>query len=159
MAEGRRRAVRLRINASGRRQIGSLDLSEQYDRISDFLNSREPFLLLRQEFEGSAGAAQPFEAVLKDAITYVEALEEERTTVLSSPPKGAFQQVILELAAPRAIIRANIFVPDGETIGSVLNDDRRFISLRSIEFEGSSESYNYLAVGKSRVLLLKCSSA
>ena len=156
MAEGKRRAVRLRINASGRRQIGSLDLTDQYDRVSDFLNSQEPFLLLREDLDDAAQAA---EAILKNAISYVEALEEEGTTKLSSPPQGDFKQVTVELAVPRTIIRANIFVPGGQTIGSVLNDERRFISLRNVEFEGSVESYSFLAVGKSQVLLLKCSSA
>ena len=65
----------------------------------------------------------------------------------------------MELAAPRTVIRANIFVPEGESIGSVLNDERRFISLRNVRFEDSVESYSYLAVGKSQVLLLKCASA
>lgn len=97
-------------------------------------------------------------AILKDAVSYVEALEEWRSSALSSPAAGAFQVVQLELAVPRAVLRANIFVPEGRSLSDVLNDERRFVSLRNVEVQDSVESYQYLAVGKRQIVLVEARS-
>ncbi len=88
----------------------------------------------------------------------VEALEEWRSSALSSPAAGVFQVVQLELAVPRAVLRANIFVPEGRSLSDVLNDERRFASLRNVQVQDSVESYQYLAVGKRQIVLVEARS-
>lgn len=160
--EKRPHVVKLRVNASGRRMIGILDLPEAFDRVSDLLNSEDPFLLVKPEFEPDADDGdddgEHVAAILKDAVSYVEALEEQRSSALSSPPAGAFEEVLVELALPSAVLRASIFVPEGQALADVLNDERRFVSLRSVEFLRTVETYRYLAIGKRRIVMVKARS-
>jgi hypothetical protein len=150
--------VKLRINASGRRVIGFLDVAAAFDRVSDLLNSADPFLMVEPEVESHAGGGDDAVAILKDAVSYVEALEERHSTTLSSPPAGDYQSVLVELAIPPTVIRANIFVPEGQAFADVLNDERRFVSLRNVEVQGSVEIYSYLAVGKKQIVVLRALS-
>jgi len=150
--------VKLRINASGKRVIGFVNLAETYDRVSDLLSSADPFLLVSPERKSLAEGGDDAVAILKDAASYVEALEEQRSSALSAPAAGAFQEVQLELAVPRAVLRANIFVPEGRTLADVLNDERRFLSLRNVEVQGSVETYRYLAVGKRQIVVVEARS-
>ena len=68
------------------------------------------------------------------------------------------QVVQLELAVPRAVLRANIFVPEGRTLADVLNDERRFVSLRNVAVQDSVETYQYLAVGKRQIVVVEARS-
>lgn len=146
MDAGETKFVKVRVNASGRRIIGIVVYDTLYARFSDFLNSIDPFLVLKQEH----GVL----AVQKDAISYLESLEEQGTS-RHAPTPGEFRRVELELHEHEGSLAGEIFFPEGTTLVDVLNDERRFLSLREISFSHSVERYHYLAVAKKAVVVLK----
>ena len=74
MASEDTRIVRVRINVSGKRLIGYVPLPPgEFSRLSDVLNGSEPYILIRDE---EAPSARQSRAILKDAISYVEAVVE-----------------------------------------------------------------------------------
>ncbi|HXV62761.1 MAG TPA: hypothetical protein VEK15_18830 [Vicinamibacteria bacterium] len=150
--------VKLRINASGKRIIGFVDLFAKdagttHPRISDILNNVEPFLLIR-EAEDSAGEERGFQAIPKDSLSYVEALDEPENPAWLCKA-GDRRRITVELREPSATVKGDILVPTGSKLSEVLNDSRRFINVLSAEFVDSVERYRYLAVNKSHVVALK----
>ena len=150
--------VKLRINASGKRIIGHVeryvkDARTTHPRISDILNSAEPFLLIRKEEDSSVDEGG-FQAIPKDSLSYVEALDEpENPSWLRN--EGTLRTISLELREPVATMRGELWVPSEGKVSEVLNDSRRFISLLNVEFVNSVERYKYLAISKSHVVVLK----
>jgi hypothetical protein len=145
------RLVKVRVNASGRRLIGLVTLASDEYRISDRLNNGDPFLFLEAVEsldEGETGRR----AILKDALSYVEALEEpDRPHSLRE--EGTFLRVTVELTKPAATLHGEVFIPAGKTIEDTLNDHRRFINLRDVSFTDSREEYGYLGLGKTQARL------
>lgn len=152
------RVVRVRVNASGLRIIGFVHLPDEVYRTSDVLNSAAPYLLVQDTDEPSPLEKGGFRAVLKDSISYVEALEEP-----SAPDglrrAGMFTVIAVELRSPALRMEGVIFTPEGETPYEVVNDSRRFISLRNVQFHKSVERYDFLAVGKGAATLLEWAPA
>ena len=146
--------IRVRMNVSGKRIIGYVDLPAAYDRTSDMLSGPDLFILVRPEKNLAAVKADSFHIIQKEAISYVEALEEPKHSE-TSLLQGRFQPVIAELKEPTVHIKAEIFVPQGSSVLSVLNDKRSFINLCKVRFENSVEQYHYLGVGKKQIILLK----
>ena len=148
------RIVKVRVNASGKRAIGYVDLPAEHQRISDILNGPEDYLMLRQEERPLPSDERGIVAIFNEAISYVEALEEpERSKSLRR--EGKFHPVTAELKEPAVTIQAELFVPENGTIRAVLNGPRRFINLRNVRFINSIEKYGYLAVGKKQIIHLK----
>jgi hypothetical protein len=151
-----RRVVKVRINASGRRLIGCIELPEGYERISDVLNSPDPCLLLTPHEPLAAERGEDgSQVIFKDAVTYLEAVEEPRPP--SSPhPAGEFRPVVAELREPEAQqVIAEIFVPEGQTLLQILSDARPFINLRNVHFTNFVERYAFLAISKRQLILVK----
>jgi hypothetical protein len=144
MEEQEVKTVKVRVNASGRRSIGSICYSDPFTRPSDFLNSPEPFVLIRYE--------KSSQALLKDAISYLEILEERGA--LRIPREGSFSEVIVELRDPQMLMKGEVFVPASADTLSILNHKHRFLNLRHVRFKDSPEKYDYLAVGKKAVLAI-----
>ena len=95
------------------------------------------------------------QAILKDPIRYIEALEEPTTQKRSMP--GMFHTVTAELKEPTVVVEGELFVADGSDIMDVVNDPRRFISLRNVRVLDSVEKHLYLAVGKEQAHFLQFS--
>jgi hypothetical protein len=148
------RVVKVRVNASGLRIIGFVHLPDGVYRTSDVLNAGDPYLLIQDTNEPSPLEKGGFRAVLKDSISYVEALEEP-----SAPQglkrAGLFTLIAVELRFPVVRMEGVIFTPEDQTPYEVVNDGRRFISLRNVQFHKSVERYDYLAVGKEAATLLE----
>ncbi len=67
--EGQSHVVKLRVNASGKRVIGFVDLAGEYDRVSYLLSSADPFLLVSPEGRSRADGGGDAAAILKDAVS------------------------------------------------------------------------------------------
>lgn len=153
---GARRFVKVRINAFGRRLIGCVELSVGHQRVSDLLNAPPAcLLLLPHEPLGTARDNDGAQVVFKDAITYVEAVEEPKAGAGMQAP-GEFRSVVAELRErePQQLL-AEIFLPAGQTLMDVVSDERPFISLRNVHFTNFVERYGFLAVGKNQLILLR----
>jgi hypothetical protein len=149
-----RRIVKVRINASGRRLIGCIELPEGNCRISDILNSPDPCVLLTPSEPPASARDESGQIIFKDAITYLEAVEEPKNEVPA--PEGAFRPVVAELREPEAQqMIAEIFVPEGSSLRDLFSDPRPFISLRNVQFINFVERYNFLAVSKRQLILVK----
>ncbi len=151
------RVLKVRVSASGKRLIGYVDLPADVSaRFSDLLNGPEAYIVIRQQTSDDLtpdeGKAQ---AILKDSIRYIEALEEPPTQKRSLP--GTFYAVTAELKEPTVVVEGELFVADGSDIMDVINDPRRFISLRNVRVLDSVEEYTYLAVGKKQAHFLQFS--
>jgi len=148
------RPVKVRINASGRRLVGCLRLPQRTERTSDLLNGPEPFLEVLSDEYARPGGGKACQAVAKHSISYVEALEEPSRPT-PAPGGGKFLPIVAELREPETQVIAEVFVPEGATLMSVLNDPRPFISLRNVHFNNFVERYNFLAVSKAQLILVK----
>lgn len=149
------RVVKVRINASGKRLIGCVALPALHARISDVLNASEPCLLLTPYGPMLPNRGEGPQVVFKDAITYLEALEEPRWERLE-PPGGEFRPVVAELRGPEPEqLLAEVFVPAGQTVFDVLADPRPFVSLRNVHFVNFVERYAFLALGKKQLIVVK----
>jgi hypothetical protein len=148
------RLVKVRINASGKRLVGCLRPPAHTGRTSDLLNGPEPFLEVLPDEYARPGDGNSSHAVAKHSITYVEALEEPKRSSLK-PEGGEFRSVVAELREPETQMIAEVFVPEGQTVMSVLNDPRPFISLRNVHFNNFVERYDFLAVAKRQLILVK----
>ena len=151
------RILRVRVSASEKRLIGYVDLAADLSaRFSDLLNGPEAYIVIRRKASDDStpdeGKAQ---AILKDSIRYIEALEEPTTQKRSLP--GMFHTVTAELKEPTVVVEGELFVADGSDIMDVINDPRRFISLRNVHVLDSVEKYLYLAVGKKQAHFLQFS--
>ena len=141
------RIVKVRVDASGRRWVGYVELAVGNDRISDDLNNAAPFLFGRSD-EPSGDIGEQW-AVHKDAVSYVVALEEPaRPASLRS--RGKFHRVTVELVQPATTLVAELFVPSGSTAKAVLNASPRFINLRNVSFSDDPQVFEYLALGRNQ---------
>lgn len=138
--------IKVRINASGKRIIGIVAIPPPHFRVSDYLNSHDDFLRVKQE-----GAEI---VVAKDAISYLEALEEGEDTG-SRPRSGEFRKVTVTLKNQAGTLRGEVFVPEDSTLQVSLNKIRRFVNLRHVRFISSPEHYDFLAVGKQEVIMIQ----
>ena len=141
-----KKVVRVRVNVSGKRLIGYVPLPPgEFSRFSDVLNGAGPYILIRDLEAPPTGLSQ---AVLKDAISYVETLVEpgfQRKT-----PQGGFEAITLSLGEPAVTLSGELFVQQPGNVMDVFNDGRRFMNLRNVRFRDSVEAYGFLAVGKAQ---------
>ncbi len=151
------RILRVRVSASEKRLIGYVDLPADLSaRFSDLLNGPEAYIVIRQKAsDDSTPDESKAQAILKDSIRYIEALEEPTVQKRSLP--GMFHTVTAELKEPTVVIEGELFVADGSDIMDVINDPRRFISLRNVHVLDSVEKYLYLAVGKKQAHFIQFS--
>ena len=154
MAGEDKKVVRVRVNVSGKRFIGFVPLPPgEFSRFSDVLNGAEPYLLLRdQEAPPELGTGLS-QAVLKDAISYVETLVEPGFQ--RKAPQGGFQAITLSLGERAVTLSGELFVPLPGTVTEVFNDSRRFMNLRNVGFPDSVEAYGFLAVGKAQAHIIE----
>jgi hypothetical protein len=117
------------------------------------LNSAEPYILIRDQEQAPEPGKGTSRAILKDSISYVEALVEPGFQRQS--PQGGFQSITLSLAEPAVTIEGELFVLRPGTVMDVFNDARRFINLRNVRFRDSVEAYGFLAVGKAQAHLIE----
>lgn len=147
--------VKVRINASGKRVIGSVVLPEGFERISDVLNDQSNWLEVLPVDAGISKKVQGSQVMVKEAITYVEAIEEPRQHT-SALHCGRFVPVVVEMKepAPQQLV-AELFVPYDETLFDVLSDGRKFVCMRNVHFPNFVERYPFLAVNKKALILVK----
>ena len=138
--------IKVRVNASGKRIIGIVSIPPPHFRISDYLNSHDDFLRIKQE--------KAEIVVAKDAISYLEALE-EGADAGSRPRSGQFHRVTVTLKNQAGTLSGEIFVPEGSTLKVALNKVRRFVNFREVKFVSSPEHYSFLAVGKQEIIMLQ----
>ena len=141
-----KKVVKVRINASGKRIIGIISVPPPHFRVSDYLNSHDDFLRIKQE--------KTEIIVAKDAISYLEALEEGEDTG-SRPRSGQFHKVTVTLKHQAGTLKGEFFVPEDSTLQISLNKIRRFVNLRGVKFVSSPEHYGFLAVGKQEIIMLQ----
>ena len=154
MTTDKTRVVRVRLNVSGKRLIGYVPLPPgEFSRFSDVLNNAEPYILIRDDQEPGAAGTGLSRAILKDSISYVEALVEPGFQRKS--PQGAFRTVTLGLSDTAVTLVGELFVPRAGTVIDVCNDARRFINLRNVRFRDSVEAYGFLAVGKAQAHIIE----
>lgn len=138
--------IKARINASGKRIIGIIAIPPPHFRVSDYLNSHDDFLRVKQE--------QTEIVVAKDAISYLEALEEGKDTG-SRPRSGTFHEVTVTLKNQAGTLKGEVFVPEDSTLKTALNKVRRFVNLRHVKFVSSPEHYDFLAIGKQEIIMIQ----
>lgn len=142
----RKRSVKVRVNALGTRVIGTIDVPPPHFRVSDYLNSHDDFLVVRQE-----GAEN---LIAKDAISYLEALEEGEDAG-SRPSSGGFHPVTIVLREHIGTLNGEMFIPEGLNLPAALNRARRFIKVRNVSFTDSREKYDFLAVSKQEIVMIR----
>lgn len=138
--------IKVRVNASGKRLIGIISIPPPHFRVSDYLNSHDDFLRIKQE--------KTEIIVAKDAISYLEALEEGEDTG-SRPRSGQFHKVTVTLKHQAGTLKGELFVPEDSTLQISLNKVRRFVNLRGVKFVSSPEHYDFLAVGKQEIIMFQ----
>jgi hypothetical protein len=138
--------IKVRVNASGKRLIGIISIPPPHFRVSDYLNSHDDFLRIKQE--------KTEMVVAKDAISYLEALEEGEDAG-SRPRSGQFHKVTVTLKHQAGTLRGEFFVPENSTLKASLNKIRRFVNLREVKFVSSPEHYGFLAVGKQEIIMIQ----
>ncbi|MBI5441365.1 MAG: hypothetical protein HY900_09165, partial [Deltaproteobacteria bacterium] len=140
MTTEQRRVVKVRINASGRRVIGCIELAKGDRRVSDVLNGPGPCILLSPDDPAVACREEEGSHVIfKDAISYLEAVEEPRPGLRAASP-GEFRPVIAELRNPEPQqIIAEVFVPEGQCLLDVFSDPRPFLNLRNVPADEADE--------------------
>jgi hypothetical protein len=143
-----RRSVKVRVNALGTRVVGTMEVPPPHFRVSDYLNSHRDFLLVRQE-----GTEH---LIAKDAISYLEALEEGEDTG-SRPSNGHFLPVTIVLREHIGTLKGEIFLPEGTDLPAALDKARRFIKVRGVTFAESHETYDFLAVSKQEIVMIRSS--
>lgn len=143
---GQKKLVRVRVNASGKRIIGIVGIPPPHFRVSDYLNSHEDFLRVRQEKTDLL--------VSKDAISYLEALE-EGTDAGSRPRNGSFRRVTVALRNHAGTLKGEVFTPDGLDLGGAIQKARRFVNVRHVRFVNSAEKYDFLALGKPEIVMIQ----
>jgi hypothetical protein len=144
------RRVRVRVNFSGRRYVGTVTVPAEVTRVSDVLNDGSPFLHLA-EAQTRDGSPAGGLALNKGAITFIQALEEPTKSTPSMRAQGGFLTVEVSMAHMDMVIRGKIFVPEGKTAAEILNDARNFLSLSDVEVVGTTETFPFLAVCKAQV--------
>ena len=139
------RAVHVRINVCGERIIGWVDLPPvTSSRCSGLLNDEDRYLTVRVD---SASKSETI-ALNKEVISYVEVVGEPRTTHWNIP--GVFHPVVIELTRPDVVLHGELFILADTEVADVLNDSRRFISVRNAQFVDALEAYAFLAMGKAQ---------
>jgi hypothetical protein len=141
-----KRFVKVRVNASGRRLIGIIVIPPPHFRISDFLNSHDEFLLVKQEKTDTV--------LEKNAVSYLEALEEGQDSG-SRPAKGSFHRVVVTLKNHVGSLEGELFIPEGSNLLGTLNKLRRFVNLRNVSFVNTPEKYEFLAIGKQEIIMIQ----
>lgn len=147
--------VRVRINAWGKPILGIIELPSGVERISDLLNSPAPCVRVFQGEPGTGRNTQGEQVIFKSAINYLEAIEEPKLHTVAFSG-GKFIPIIGELKGPdpKQLI-AEMFVPYEETLFDVLNDPRQFVSMRNVHFPNFIERYDFLAVNKKTLVLVR----
>jgi len=138
--------IKVRVNASGKRIIGILAIPPPHFRVSDYLNSHDDFIRVKQEKSEII--------IAKDAISYLEALQEGEDTG-SRPRSGDFHTVTVTLKNHAGTLEGEVFVPQESTLQASLNKLRRFVNLRDVHFVNSPERYGFLAVGKQEIIMIQ----
>ena len=146
MDPARKRFVKVRVNASGKRLIGIVAIPPPHFRISDYLNSHQDFLRVRQE------KLDLF--IAKETISYLEALEEGSDSG-SRPRSGSFRKVTVSLRSHAGTLRGEVFISEGADLASSLQKARRFINVRDVRFVDSPERYDFLALGKAEIVMVQ----
>ena len=141
-----RRSVKVRVNALGTRVVGTMDVPPPHFRVSDYLNSHKDFLLVRQDDSESL--------IAKDAISYLEALEEGEDAG-SRPSSGEFLKVTVILREHIGTLNGEIFIPEGGDLAAALDRARRFIKVRGVTFAESKERYEFLAISKQEIVMIR----
>jgi hypothetical protein len=146
--------VRVRVNFSGKRYVGVVTVPDGITRVSDVLNDGRHFLHL-EEAQTMEGPPAGGLVLNKDAITFIQALEEPVPTIPALRRRGGFAVVEVIMRHLEMEIRGKIFVPEGATAAEVLNDERDFLSLSDVHVVGTRERFPFLAISKPQVVAVE----
>ncbi len=146
--------VRLRVNSS--RYLGTIEYPSRYFRFSDFLDGDQDFLKLLQPESADLISTESVLLVNKKSITYIHSVEEEYRKQ-SFSPNGEFFPVTIRLKEGEGI-KGLIFCSYEESdypMEGILRQTGYFLKVRNPVIMGTSEKYNFLAVGKSEILTIE----
>ncbi len=143
------RTVKIRVSLARAKYIGEVEIPGGVDRMSDLLNSRAPFLALRNVDSYEGIRKDSAFIINKEHIDYVQVLEEYPLIEANKIP-GQFHRIRVKTLA--ADILGELFVPQtGESPMEVVNDERAFVSIRNAEIVGTAERYQFLGISKGKI--------
>lgn len=141
--------VKIRVNVAGSKYIGYVKIPEGVDRMSDLLNSRKPFLKLKNLSSYESIQVDSDFIINKGHIDYVQVLEEAPLAEANKIP-GTFSKIRVKTL--NLEILGWLFVPDtGDSPMGIVNDDRLFLSIKNAEITGTPEEYTYLGIAKRKI--------
>jgi len=147
--------AKVRVNFRGKPYLGEVTLPHGHARVSDLLNDSHPFLYLDSVSGASVIPADSALALNKADINFVQALDEGLPPNPTRIVQGEYIQVAVTMRQPEMHLHGHVFVPDGlGDPGLIVNDDRRFLSLRDVGIADSDEHYDYLAVSKAQCIAI-----
>jgi len=147
------RTVRVRVNAAGERVVGEYDLPPDPSyRFSDVLNEPRAFFKIHRLLSATGMQTGESLAIRKDAVCYIEALEEPTTPQRAF--EGDFHRVTMTFCNGTEALEGEVFTPASSDVMDILNDPRPFISVRHVCFVDSKVTHAFLAVGKKQVGML-----
>ncbi len=143
------RTVKIRVSLARAKYIGEVAIPGGFDRMSDLLNGRSPFMSL-SNVDSYEGIRKDSSFIInKEHIDYVQVLEEQ-PLIEANKISGAFHRIRVRTLV--SDILGELFVPQtGETPMEVIGDDRAFLSIRNAEIVGTAERYQFLGISKTKI--------
>jgi hypothetical protein len=150
--------VRLKINTT--RYLGTIEYPSHYFRFSDFLDGDQEFIKILQPESADLISTESILLVNKKNILYIHSIEEEYRKYSFSPNGEFFQATIWLKDGER--IKGLIFCSYEESnypMEGILRQTGCFLKVRTPVIVGTSEKYNFLALGKSEILTVEVDPA
>lgn len=151
--------VRLKINTT--RYLGIIEYPSRYFRFSDFLDGDQDFLKILQPESADLMITESILLVNKKSIVYIHSVDEEYRSRQSVSPNGEFFQATIRLKEGERI-KGLIFCSYEESdypMEGILRQSGCFLKVRTPVIMGTSEKYNFLAVGKAEILTVEIDPA
>ncbi len=146
--------VRLKINTA--RYLGTIEYPSRYFRFSDFLDGEQDFLKILRPESTDLISTESVLLVNKKSIVYIHSVEQEYRKQ-SFSPNGEFFHATIRLKDGERI-KGLIFCSYEESeypMEGILRQSGYFLKVRNPVITGTSEQYNFLAVGKSEILTVE----
>ena len=148
--------VKVRLKTTTTRYLGTIEYPSRYFRFSDFLDGEQDFLKILQPESSDLISGESIILVNKKNIVYIHSVEEEYRKQ-SFSPSGEFFQATIKLKDGERI-KGLIFCSYEESdypMEGILRQTGCFLKVRTPVIIGTSEKYNFLAVGKAEILTVE----
>lgn len=146
------KSVRVRVNFTGKRFIGEVNLPTPESRITDILNDPSRFLYLANvQAMGSEGVGGTM-ALNKGGITFLQIIQEPGAPPITSEGQGYELHVEIVMTGMDNAVRGHIKIPMGTEATDIISDKGQdFLFLHGVEVVGTSETYPLLALSKRQI--------